>query len=156
VDHRGFEVEAAVADVEDGVWGFGGCGGEEVRGGTAEDFAAGERRDLRDKNRAALGAQGGGQAVDRGVELDCADESEVGGGLEVALDGSEEVGDVDANINEDIKGFDRRDRDGDQAAVGVVHEEVAAQGSRCVVVDAACAVRYVAHYQGRGAGAEAC
>lgn len=76
-------------------------------------------------------------------------------GGEVALERREEVGGVDADVDEDVEGGDLRDGDGDEAAVRVVHEEVAAEGARGVVVDAAGAVGDVGHDEGFGAGAEA-
>lgn len=61
---------------------------------------------------------------------------------------------VDADIDEDVEGLDLGHVYGDQAAVCVVDEEVAAKCARCVVVDAAGAVGHVAHDQGFDARAE--
>lgn len=68
--------------------------------------------------------------------------------MEVALEGCEEVRGVDADVDEDIQGFDLGYVDGDQAAVGIVDEEVTAQGARSVVIYTACAVSDVAHNEG--------
>ena len=65
------------------------------------------------------------------------------------------MGGVDADVDEDVEGGDFGYVDGDQAAVRVVHEEVAAKGAGGVVIDAAGAVGDVAHDEGFGAGAEA-
>lgn len=73
---------------------------------------------------------------------------------EVAFYGREEVGRVDADGDEHVEDLDLGDVDGDQAGVGVVHEEVAAHCARGEVVDAAGAVGHVAHDEGLCAGAE--
>lgn len=65
------------------------------------------------------------------------------------------MGGVDADVDEDVEGGDFGYVDGDQAAVCVVHEEVAAEGAGGVVIDAAGAVCHIAHDDGFGAGAEA-
>ena len=118
-------MESAIAEIEDRVRGVWEGDSSEVGRSAAEDFAAREWCDLRDLDGAALGAQRGRDLVDRGVELDCADQREGGGGLEVAVDCGEEVRDVDGDVDEDVQCFDRRDGHGDQAAVGVMDEEVA-------------------------------
>ena len=70
------------------------------------------------------------------------------------LGGGEEVGGVDADVDEDVEGFDLGYVYGDETAVGVVDEEITAHGSRGVVVDAAGSVGDVAHDEGFDAGAE--
>lgn len=89
-----------------------------------------------------------------GVELDGAYEGDGLAGGEVLGNGVDEVGGVDADGDEDVEGGNLGDGDGDQAAMGVVDQEVAAKRSCRVVVDAAGAVGDVAHDQGGGAGAE--
>ncbi len=88
------------------------------------------------------------------VELDCSDGSDRLAWLEVALEGGEKVGCVDADVDEDIEGFDLCYIDRNQAGVGVVDEEVTAEGPRRVIVNAACAVSDVSHDEGFGAWAE--
>ena len=110
---------------------------------------------MRDQDGEARALEGGYEAVQGGVELDGSDQGEGFAGGEVAGEGREEVRRVDADVDEDVQRFDLRHVDGDEAAVGVVHEEVAAECPRRVVVDAACAVGDVAHDEGFGARAEA-
>lgn len=59
VDHGGFEMEAAVAEVEEEV----DFGGGELGGGAAEDFALGEGGDLWDDDLVASAFEDGFQAV---------------------------------------------------------------------------------------------
>lgn len=150
VDHGGFEVEAAVAEVEEDV----DTGVVELRGGAAEDLALGEGGDLRDEDFEAGAFEDGFEAVQGGVELDGADGGDGLAGLEVAFERGEEVRGVDADVDENVQRFDLGDVHGDQAAVGVVDEQVAAEGARGVVVDAAGAVGDVAHDEGLDARAE--
>jgi hypothetical protein len=53
--------------------------------------------------------------VEGGVELNGADKGDGASGFEVALDRSEEMVDVDANIHENIESLDLRDVDRDEA-----------------------------------------
>ena len=152
VDHGGFEVEAAVAEVEEEV--DGGVRGQ-ARRRAAEDFARAEGPCLRDDGRVAGAGEERPECVQRVGKLDGADEGEGAAGGDVGREGREQVRGVDADADEDVEGRDAGDRDGDQAAVRVVHEEVAAEGPRGVVVDAAGAVGDVGHDEGGGVGAEA-
>lgn len=88
------------------------------------------------------------------VELDCSDGCDCLAWLEVALEGGKKVGCVDADVDEDVKGFDLCYVDRDQAGVGVVDEEVAAEGARRVIINAACAVGDVSHDEGFSTWAE--
>ena len=106
-----------------------------------EDFVAGVSQLLR-------GAVQGGVELDRAYHCDCAARGEVSG------DCGEEVFDVYLDVDEDVEGLDFCYVYGDQAAMRVVDEDVAAQGSCRVVVDAAGAVRHIAHYQRAGTRAE--
>ena len=145
-------MEAAVAKVEEEV--DTKVVARELGRGAAEDFALGERGDLRDEDFVAGAFEDGFQPVQGSVELDGADGGDSFGGGEVALQGGDEVRGVDADVDEDVEGFDLGHVDGDQATMGVVDQQVAAQSPRGVVVDAACAVRDVAHDEGLCARAE--
>lgn len=64
------------------------------------------------------------------------------------------MGCVDADVHENVEGFDGGDVYWYQAAVRVVHQKIAAEGARGVVVDTAGAVRDIAHDEGFNAIAE--
>lgn len=110
--------------------------------------------DLWNEDGEAPGFEKGLEVVEGAVELDCADECDGCAGREIAREGSEEVGVVDLDVDENIEGGDLRGRDGDEAAVGVVHEKVAAKSASSIVIYTAGAVGYVAHYQSGCARAE--
>lgn len=55
---------------------------------------------------------------------------------------------VDADIDEDVESFDLCDVYWDETAVRVVDKEIATQGARGIVVDAAGAVCDVSHDEG--------
>lgn len=110
---------------------------------------------MRDEHFVAGALEHGLERVQGRVELDGAYYGEGFTRGEISLQRREQVGRVDADVDEDVEGRDFGDRDGDEAAVRVVHEEVAPQGPRGVVVDAAGAVGDVGHDEGFGARAEA-
>lgn len=151
VDHDALEVEAAVAEVEDHVDLVVVV---ELRARAAEDLALAQGRDLRDEDLEAGLFEGAAHAVDGGVELDGADDGDGLARGEVALERGQEVGGVDADVDKDVEGLDLCHVDGDEAAVGVVDEQVAAHGAGGVVVDAAGAVGDVAHDEGLDTRAE--
>lgn len=80
-----------------------------------------------------------------GVELDCADCCDCLSGLEIAFERRDEVCCVDADVHKDIKRLDGRDVHGNQATMRIMHQKIATQCARCVIVYAAGAVRDVAH-----------
>lgn len=142
VDHDALEVEAAVAEVQDEVDAVLVA---QARRRAAENLALAERRNLRDEHAEARGLEAAAHAVDGGVELDRADEGHGLAAGKVALQRGHQVRRVDAYVDKDVQRLDLGHVDGDEAAVGVVHEQIAAEGARRVVVDAAGAVRHVAH-----------
>ena len=152
VDHDALEVEAAVAEVEDEVYGTMIVA--EARGRAAQDLAFAQGRNLGHEHAEAGALEGGADAVDGGIELDGAHEGDGLSRGEVALQRGEQVGRVDADINEDVERLDLGDINGDEAAVRVVHEQVAAECAGGVVVDAARAIGDVAHDEGLDARAE--
>lgn len=164
MDHGGFEVEAAVAEVEDDevccrlliVVGRRRRRRRKRKTGrrAAEDLALAEGCDLRDQDVEAGAFEEWFDGVERGVELDGADHGDCFSGLEVALQRREEVGSVDADVDEDVESLDLCDVDGYEAAVRVVDQDVASERSGGVVVYAACAVGDVAHDEGLGPWAE--
>lgn len=85
------------------------------------------------------------EAVQRSVELDCADCCDCLPRLEIAFEGRDEVGCVDADVHKNIQGFDSRDIHGDQTTVCIMHQKIAAKRARGVIVYAAGAVRNVPH-----------
>lgn len=110
---------------------------------------------MRDEDLVAGALEGWFDAVQGSVELDGSDHREGFAGGKVPLESGEQVHGVDADVDEDVESGDVSHGDGDEAAVGVVHEQVAAEGAGGVIVDAAGAVGDVAHDEGFGAGAEA-
>lgn len=71
---------------------------------------------------------------------------------EVEADGRGEVSPVDADLDKDVQGLDGGRVDGDETRVAVVDHHVAPEGASRVVVDAARAVRHVAHDDALGRG----
>ena len=151
VDHDALEVEAAVAEVEDQV---DGVVVTETWGCAAEDLALAQGRNLGNKDAETGLLEGAPDAVNGGVELDGADDGNGLSGGKVALQRREEVRGVDADVDKDVEGLDLGDIDGDEAAVGVVDEQVAAESAGSVIINAAGAVGNVTHDQGLDARAE--
>lgn len=145
VDHDALQVEAAISKVQNHVDGIfvlepGGC--------AAQDFTFAEGRDLRDEHLEACCFEIAPYAVDGGVELNGAHD---GHGLargEVALQGSQQVRSVDADVDEDIERLDFGHVDGDETTVRIVYQQIAPQGSSRVIVYAACAVGDIPHDEG--------
>lgn len=142
VNHDALEVEAAVAEVQDEVDVVLVA---QARGRAAENLALAEGRNLGHEDAEARGLEGAAHAVDGGVELDGAHEGDRLAAGKVALERRQQVRRVDANVDKDVQRLDLGHVDGDQAAVRVVHQHVAAQRPRRVVVYAARAVGDVAH-----------
>lgn len=151
VDHDALQVETPVAEVQNQVDAVLVV---EPRRGAAQDLTFAERRNLWDEHVEPGRLEGAAYAVDGGVELDGSDEGDGLAAGEVSFKRGEEVRRVNANVHEHVKRLDLGHIDGDQAAVGVVHEQVTAEGTGRVVVDAAGAIGDVAHDEGLNARTE--
>ena len=146
MDHGALEMEAAIAHVDHGV-----NRRVEPRRRAAQDLALGQgqrlgRNDI--KRFFGVGFQTGPHAVDGGVELDGAEAGDVGAAVEVLFEGVGQVGFVDVDGHENVENLDLGDVDGHKTQVRVVDDEVAVERPGRVVVDAAGAVRHVAHDNG--------
>lgn len=155
MDHGGLEMEAAVAEVEDdGVRRAVAL--RQARRRAAEDLALAEGRGLRDQDVEAGALEDGLQGVEGGVELDGAYRGDCLAGLEVALQGREEMGCVDADIDEDVESLDLCDVHRYETAVRVVYQDVTSKRSSGVIVYATGSVGDVAHDECLGPWAELC
>lgn len=143
-------MEAAIADVDEG----GDSSRVDARRSATENLPLRQRRDLWDCDTQPGGLQLRFHRVDCGVELDRADEREVGSGVKVPHDRRDEVRGVDSDRDEDVECFDLGDVNWDQTRVRIVYQQVAAERARREVVDAARAVCDVAHDHGLGTFAE--
>ena len=80
---------------------------------------------MRDEDAETGAFEGGFYAVEGGVELDGSYYCDGFAGGEVAFEGGDEVGGVDANVDEDVEGFYRGDVHRDETAMRVMYQQVA-------------------------------
>lgn len=88
------------------------------------------------------------------VELNSAHHSYRFSRLEVPLKRCQQMRCIDADIHKDIQCPDLRNIDRDQAAVGIVHQQVAPHCSSGVVIDTASSISDITHDQSFCARAE--
>ena len=126
------EMESAIPDIEDQVrdvlflHAFRALAAH-CRGCAAEDFAGAERIRAREDGVVAGLFEAGDDGMEGVVELDGADKGDAFSGLEVALDGCEEVQRIDANGDEDVHDLQAilsRRFNWNEAAMSVMHEQI--------------------------------
>ena len=145
VDHDALEVETAIAEIQDNV---DGILVPQAWRRASKDLSLTQRRDLRYQHLETSPLEVVLDTMDGCVELDGTNYSDCLAGGKVALECRKEMRSVDADVNKDIESLDLGDVDGNQTAVSVMHEQVAPEGTRGVVVYAASTVGDVPHDEG--------
>ena len=142
-DHGALQVEPAIPQVDEAVGVL--HGGRRA----AEHLARAQRLGLRRGHGPALGPQLRGRRLQSRHELHRAHQAQPRRRREVRLQRLDEVETVELDVDEDVEHGDVGGLvHGDEAAVAVVHHQLAAEGARRVVVHAARAVRHVRHDDG--------
>ena len=142
-DHGALQVEPAIPQVDEAVGVL--HGGRRA----AEHLARAQRLGLRRGHGPALGPQLRGRSLQGRHELHRAHQAQPRRRREVRLQRLDEVETVELDVDEDVEHGDVGGLvHGDEAAVAVVHHQLAAEGARRVVVHAARAVRHVRHDDG--------